>query len=273
MISYAGILLEQPPPELIAWIEAEADPRWPQDFVPAAWPGPSLLRFDGPLQWPKFPVRINTLFWPAGAARFAVGYYLTDLAGATAIRKKAFFNDAHPPAAAWTPRDLVINDGVTKRTISLYCLPFRPLQQITLSDKKRTPTGFYLLTLVDDRYLWWTRQGVITISAGVTTWAALYAQFATLLGITLTVDTVPAAYLTPPADLAAQYDPLPVLLDTAAWSVNQRLVRDPVTGFCRMWNADSSVAQHKLNTATLGQVKPLPVTKEAGGVFLLGDGT
>jgi hypothetical protein len=82
-----------------------------------------------------------------------------------------------------------------------------------------------LLTLVDERFYWWFKSAEIEVTGGTTTWAELYAAIGTALGITITADEVPAAYLKPPTALTSRHDALPVLLDAVASSVGQRVVR------------------------------------------------
>ncbi len=139
-------------------------------------------------------------------------------------------------------------------------LPPRPLTQ--------TPDGpnLWLLTLVDDRYFWWFKGAVLSITAGTTTWSQLYADLATALGVTIDVDTIPSAYLKPDADLALSYESLPTILDVVSFSVGQRIVRQ-LDGTVRAWNAAAA------RDAVTTQLDALPVTaKLAGGVYSLGLG-
>lgn len=272
MILYGDVQLDQPTDEAAAWIAENIDPRWPFDFVEKAWPGPGLAFLDGPLQWLRRPVRINSLTWPTGASRFSIGYFLADYDQVTRLRALSY-----PNASTWQPLPMLIQDGDNSQLITyLYMLPPRPLQQITVANRVgdrvthgTTPTAVYLLTLVDDRYLYWFRPGKLTVDEGITTWAQLYEQIAILLSITLVVDVVPAAYLFPPVDFALQYEPLPLILDAMGFSVNQTFVRQ-IDGTCRMWNATASVAQQAANMATIGFPPLNLINKQAGGTFQIG---
>jgi hypothetical protein len=190
---------------------AEHPPEEVCEFAPRFVPGVGL----GSLPWvaprPPGPVRVGKLYWPWGAQRPAVGHYLTTTDDLTTIREAVY-----PTTTTVVTGDLVLDDGTASVTAPLWMLPPRPLGQVG------SDNGLWLLTLVDDRFWWWTKAATV---AAQSTWAALYEEIEDALGVTITVDTVPAAYLTPPADLAGRYAALPVLLDAVAASVGQRVVR------------------------------------------------
>jgi hypothetical protein len=160
---------------------------------------------------PPEPLCLNRLVWPRDAARWASAHFVVSSSQLDAIRQQVyvsgnytaqvlqFDDDAHDPVAP-----------------SMWLLPARPLYQIP------NRTGAWLLSLVDDRFWWWRRAAVIVPS----TWAQLYADIGAALGVVITADTVPAAYLTPTNDFAASYEYLPPLLDAVAQAVGQKIVRD-----------------------------------------------
>src|SRR5579859_2083492 len=241
MLSYCGIhltmLSEGQKAEIASWL----DPQWMLLFATKNWPGLDLtnMGFRGSL--PVQPVKMNSLYWPRDASRFAVGYFAADEKQLADIRTYLENNEDEGP--------FVIADGVNSITTTLSMLPARPLQRVT------GLPGLYLLTLVDERFFWWTRGGDYTFQPGVTTWLQLYASLATALGLTLTTsppfglgtmtaDAPSANYLFPGEDFAdalayqLAYLPggtpaiantgllsLPVLLDAAAFSCGQRIVR------------------------------------------------
>lgn len=270
MISFADIPLIHAPPDLVEWIGKAIPPTEIWQFSERAWPGPGLTHLDGPPRWPQRPVRLNTLFWPRGAGRFSIGNFLADQTALDLIRA-AVFVDPLTLLPAWQPDTLVMADGDVEIRTDLYLLPARPLSQIVQADD--SVSGLFLLTLVDERYLWYYRAASIAVVEGGTTWESLYESIATALDITLAVDTIPAAYLSPGDELTQRYKSLPLLLDTVGLCVNQRLVR-ALDGTCRMWNADASVTQQTLNLATLFDADlataGTPVDKHAGGTFALG---
>lgn len=212
MLFYAGVPLPLATAEIADWVRDRIDPSWLVEWTERTWPGHQLEHVGWRGFWRPGPVRLGVLTWPVGAARFAVGHYLADEVAVAAVRQKGV-RDGKPQ-----PLDLVIADGRPGRavTVPLYALPPRPLDRVAAG-----VPGLYLLTLVDDRYYWWYKSGVI----GGDSWTAVYASIGTLLGVKVEADAVADAYRTPPVDLLAAYRPLPVLFDAVAYSVGHRVVR------------------------------------------------
>lgn len=226
MISYAGIPLNVATDEVAAWVSINIPVESVVEFAPRLSPGPGLagVPFAPPL--PPGPVRVGRLHWPVGASRFAVGHYVVSTPRLDAIR-----NAVYPSATGYVAGDLVLDGGNgPKVTAPMWLLPPRPLAQVG------DAPGMWLLTLVDERYFWWRKATSVAAQA---TWEDLYAAVGTALGVTITVDTIPAAYLAPPADLAGRYAALPVLLDGIAASVGQRIVRH-FAGYVTAQNAGSA---------------------------------
>lgn len=219
MISYAGVLLSLNPVNLTdpvglsAWIRDKLDPEEVMEGILRGWPGKGLdhLGWYGVLR--RRRIDVGTLRWPWSASRFAIGHFLADNDQLAAIRQLVYQN------GSYSPQPLIISDGVTAMTASLWMLAPRPLAQD--SDGL---SGLWLLTLVDIRYFWWYRAAQINVAEGSTTWADLYQQIAVALGITLTADPIADAYLLPTAALTTAYRALPILLDVVAAAVGQRIV-------------------------------------------------
>jgi hypothetical protein len=218
MISYAGVPLTEPSPALRAWAEAAVRPAELYEFAARAWPGAERLN------WPDFPgwhppVRLGHLFWPAGASRWAVGHFVASSAQLAAVKAAAVSGTYGDFRAA----DLVLDDGANSLTTSLWLLPPRPLAQ--------TPGGpdGYLLTLVDERFFWWTLQKAFAVLEGTTTWADVFAlpgaAWAAPWTTAVTADAVPSAYLAPSGEFGLYYLALPRLLDAAALSAGLRVAR------------------------------------------------
>jgi hypothetical protein len=252
MLSYAGVNLTAPSGEQIAWGADNLSWDWLPEWVERVWPGKGLTRLGFGLHWPKGPIRLGSLVWPTGAQRFAHFHGIADSDSLAQIRAQVY------AGGGYQAQPLVISDGVTVVSPSLWMLPPRPLSQVA------GPVGRWLLTLTDSRLFWWSRAAAITVTGGTTTWQDLYASLASALGITLAVDPIPAAYLMPPPDLATQYEALPPLLDAAAYSVGQRIVYG-LDGTARAWNATSSLSQLAAN---LGAGWPV----QAGGQMALTPG-
>jgi hypothetical protein len=265
MISYASVLLGLPTPEQRGFINQYLDFAHLADLSRPAWPSRNLV--DLPFAWlgRQTPHEINSLYWPVGAAKWAVGYYFaTDL-------ELASIRTAIQPASLSTtfvPAPLVIADGVSSVTTELYMLPPRPMVQnfatppVPGSPLPTWLNGLWLITLVDDRYRWWLRSADLDPPTGSTQWADYFQNVATALNITLTTDAIPAAYLNPPVDLMSRYDYLPIVLDAMAASVGMRVVRQ----------LNGSVYVQNATTAKAAWTTGVALAKVAGGQMLL-DGT
>lgn len=248
MLKYADVLLLEPPESLRSWIAQNIDVAELWQFTTFWWPGKNLSHL--PFRPPAIPrkVELNTLWWPTGASRFAVGWFLADQPILDAIRAYVYEDPTETTEGQsreddYRAADLVIDDGYSSVTAEMWMLPPVPLQQ-TGAD------GFYLVPLVDERYFWWYRAAAISVDGGTTTWEQLYADIADALGIALDVDAVEAAYLTPSATLGTQYESLPLLLDAVAYSTGRRIVRD-LDGTVRAWNPASSLTQAALSIAAV----------------------
>ncbi len=256
MITLGGVALLHVTDALRTWVEQNIDPALMPEFSTRHWPGKNLthLPFRPSLIPPA--IRLNSLYWPTGASRFAVGHFLCDEARLADLRDVVY--PVEDSVLGYDAADLTISDGTNSVTASMWMLPPRPLADCG-------ENGLYLLTLVDERYFWWSKATALSVTGGTTTWATLYASIATALGITLTVDDVAAAYLKPPASLGTKYEALPIVLDAVAYCVGQRIVRQ-LDGTVRAWNADESLA-----ACDAWLADDLPELKKlAGGVLKLG---
>lgn len=209
MISYAGVELDQSTPEIEEWVEHNIPSRSLYEEGVHYWSGRGTSSV--PVEWemPTRPVRVNSLFWPRGARRWAVGHFLVTGDKLATIRQRVFANNSY------AKKPLVMDDGIGgKVTTDLWMLPARPLVQDNL----------YLITLVDDRFFWWFEYYTLTVSEGVTTWANVISAISGNVG-TITSDSIHADYLKPGPDLGGDYLSVPVLLDRVAFNVGQRVIR------------------------------------------------
>ena len=240
-VSFAGVPLPVLSPDSFAGIDHFLDPRWILEFAVRTWPDSVPTAFQGYL--PTQPVKPGSLYWPQGAARFALGHYFATQPQLDAIR------------AAGGTGSLVISDGVNSISPTMSMLAARPLERaITATSGSPAPSGLYLLTLTDDRFRWWFAAGSTAVDGVTTTWAGLYAQIATALGITLTADTVNSTYLIPPSTLTQAYPPLPIFLDGVAFAVGQRIVRR-LDGTVAALNATSGQSVLATNLALALRIK------------------
>lgn len=251
MIQYAGVDLLEAPDSLREWVRANIDPSDLPPYTTHWWPGKNLSHLPFRPPAPPRKIELNTLWWPTGASRFAVGWYLADEGLLTSIRDVT----ESPLGSDHAASNLVLDDGTDSVTVSMWMLPAIPLQQIGAD-------GLYLLPLVDERYFWWQKGAEITVLGGTTTWAQLYTAIATGLDISITLDAVESAYLRPHAELTTRYDSLPLLLDAVAYSTGRRIVRT-MAGTVRAWKPANALAQQ---TTSLAAVED----KLAGGELAFG---
>lgn len=216
MISYAGVSLCAP--ERAALAEVSADLDWDRllDFERDLRPGSATLTWSHSGALRDRPRKLQTLYWPRGASRWARGYFLATDAQLEQIRQAVYGGPDGYRAAT-----LKLTDG-TGRAVEtdLWMLPPRPCHQIPGQKQ------LWILTLVDDRYYWWQESAAVSVSEGSTTWSELYAAVGSALGVDITVDPdIPDEYLTPARPLAADNESLPLLLDTVAYQTGRRIVR------------------------------------------------
>ena len=191
LVTYAGIPLGAATYEQARLIAAYIPLSDVASPVVPDWPGRAVMGTMRPDRLPDREVwrRLGTLWWPVGASRFAIGHFIATQEQVAAMR---------PLAARGKALPLRISDGSNNITTNLWLLPPRPLSGIP---------GLYLCSFADDRLWWWQRAAAITVTAGTTTWAELYTDLGIALGVTITPDTINAAYLMPTADLSSRYDP------------------------------------------------------------------
>ncbi len=253
MLSYAGVQLRSDSAAL-AVAEARLSLADLKDWAYKTWPGKAaacgwdwIASFERPVY--------NRLTWPVGASRFAFAYVIASdvmLNGVGGIRSQA----AHS-------LPLVMDDGNTGRkiTASMFMLPPRPLGFCNTGGDQ------WLLTLVDSRFFWWDVAYDFAPSfadpSSPPSWAVLIGQYGTALGVSISMDAVPAAYLNPPPMFGASYDFIPPLLDAACEAVGLKLVV----------RLDGTVRAESANTANgvyAGNVT-LSNPLAAGGQFLTTD--
>ena len=249
MLSYAGVILDLPLPGDVPGLFEFLSPTGFTEFLVRTWPGPEMEALGFSAAIPSKPFSLGSLYWPVGAARFAVAHYLVTTPVLDAIRATCYQPSNAP---GLVPMPLVIADGQSTVTANLFMLPPRPLALVTPS----TP-GLFLLTLCDQRFYWWFRTGQIIVTGGTTEWASdvtiggttypsVYSQISSALGVTITVDTIGSEYLLPGLALNDNYRALPVLLDSVAASVGHKIVCD-LSGNVRSMNAGTSQTIYQSN--------------------------
>jgi hypothetical protein len=197
-------------------IAAEEPPKSPQDRLARRYP----------LYQPR--VRIGDWHYPVGASRWGVFRGLATSSQAKAMLAATL--GAATPFAGIQPGGTLAMSAqslgpgpATGYSLSspMYLLPPRPM-----AEHGGKYDGLYLITLVDERWLW--RRHPITLAVNQqTTWLGLLQTIANTLGIALSAATPPAAYGQPEPDsqLWSAYQTAPVLLDAVACTLGLVAVR------------------------------------------------
>jgi len=167
-------------------------------------------------------VLLGRLSWPWGASRFSVGHYLVSGKNLDLIRQKATANNAFNKLKLHIASE---NSSQFKIKTDMYMLPARPLFDVLPRDRS-VEQSLHLLTLVDERFFWWRKASNIAVTGGTTTWANMFSNIATALGITITTDTIDSDYLKPPQGLVSNHRYLPLLLDACCESVGHRFIHN-----------------------------------------------
>jgi hypothetical protein len=244
-LSYAGVDLIVPTTELCEWIERNISPRDVYEWAYRAWPGFNLTGLAFP-EWMRRPsIKLNTLWWPTGASRWAVGHFLCTESQLRDIRPLVVNNSTHTPARTFPVSSIsgdpqqatlsIDSDPLTSAGVAtgtnfistdMFLMPPRPLSQFL---NVPSLNGHYLLTLVDDRYYWWScSTGNMTITEGTTAWSDVFTTLQDQLGLSqspFTIDTVSSDYLKPSRTFGQPYEAVPIILDSAAYNVGMRVVR------------------------------------------------
>ena len=194
---------------------------------------------------------IGKLVWPSGAAQFAHAHFLVDDAHLSDIRDLAYSSNNNSPLELYITSG---SDSSHEISADMYMLAPRPISQASGNN------CLWLLTLVDDRYWWWYKTGTVTVNEGTTTWATLYSTIASLLDISITVDTIDPKFLKPTRRFNLKNESLPTVLDAVAFSVGQRIVRG-YDGTVRARNYTEGQTAFNSNLTTYS------LRKSLGGLF------
>lgn len=187
-------------------------------------PTVAKYRRRGGFSVPNYPppptrFRINSLYWPTGASRWAICYVMVD--GETLAGIRGDTNDFTDAAY------LTLNDGASEDNqgiaAPMFGLAPRRINCVPDLDDKE---NLYILPLVDERWFWqFKHMGEIDKPDDVTTWAQLYSWIATRLGISLSAETVSSDYDEPEkVEIERWHDNPAMMLDAVAHSVGHRIL-------------------------------------------------
>lgn len=218
-VSYAGVALPLATPALEAWAEYVHPPDVFKEYNAWNYDGFGLTHLPLPTLPEPPPFKLDCLHWPTGATRPAWFHCVVNNSKLEEIR--AAVGDP------LTPQDLTVYDGrgsgatAKTRTAAMYLLPPRPISQFG-ADGPNGEEDLYLVTLTDVRFfLQWRRADIPETPAS---WTNLFAALAAAADVTLTPDTVAAAYGTPSAKWVGYDRPTAALLDAAAETVGHKVV-------------------------------------------------
>lgn len=229
-ILYAGqnLLLEDPACDLQRWVErylSVNDLRlWGADSL-ALSDSQRNPRRDGAykvslpqVNWPEPPrLKLNSLWWPSGATRWARGLFMADGDAMQAIQQNLVGGAA----------ELTIDDGDLSAT-------FNHILLLTPHRLNGSPVDdLWLLPVVDVRWAWQFKE--VTLSeAQVSTWGNLMLYLSAALGVSAYYGAADAAYLAPnPKEFTRAGANPAALLEAAVWSTGRRV---------SVWN-DNEAAQ------------------------------
>lgn len=232
-IKFAGIPLLEPPPALQKFID---------DFLPfeeahlfgvqsaslaserkGTSGEKSVLRGIGLPNYPPPPrLKLNTLYWPTGASRWARGVFVTTGENVDKIVEKL---EALRSVGGAESLVITDDDDKEKRTITAK-MRLLPPQPITTSSKPETEeTTLWLLPLVDARFFWqWRPTGDLTVN-NATTWTGLISTLASALGVTIDDDDIDSDYQQPDhEECHRDQENAATLLDAVLHSIGHRLI-------------------------------------------------
>jgi hypothetical protein len=205
----------------------QADPVWKVEDHSGSLGPLSGLGLTCANDTPPPNLKINQLYWPTGASRWARGYFLVDAEGAGAAGIAKILDEITDVDGETVAKELRADFDPTGADVFATDMFMLPPRAIFGTKTKNDFAPLYLIPLVDARYFWQFKDiGDIDLTT-VTSWDTLFSAFDTQLGITLTIDdAIESVYLKPDIDelLNRNYENAAQLLDAATLSVGRRIV-------------------------------------------------
>jgi len=177
----------------------------------------------GALALPNYPAeprfKLNTLYWPTGATRWAYIHCL-----ATDVIRNAITEALSGSAE---PRTLSIGDGIERQMdVEMYMLTPKPITSMDLPEDS-TSENLWLLTFVDERWFWQFKTiGDLDLGEDAS-WQDLISAVSGKIGSsTVGASAVDASYQSPNLCLLAKEEAnVAAVIDAIAGSIGRRFVR------------------------------------------------
>ena len=258
-ISFAGQDFVLDDPVVNEWVNRHIPLEDLRETLPvrSPWPSKNLAGVAYPL-WPDPPrFRIGTYFYPAGASRWSEFHGLASTSAVNKMKAACFPSGATAAAgkfqfvcdpSAYDSGDTLATGGIST---NLYMLPPRPLAAFGGSYD-----DLWLVTLVDERYLWQFKAGGKQILSSASTWDGFITSLEAYLGITVNGNPVSSTYGIPSEDSAlySLYENPAVLLDAVAANVGCVIARkfDGTYSLVSPTSSNTSVTSNRPATLRVG---------------------
>ncbi len=177
------------------------------------------------------PVRLNSLYWPTGAARWATFFALTTAEDGATIQEIYKAAAATAGSASSQLPLLILNDGTTTLEVEMHALSPRV---VTVAGADGEPRQLWILPLVDDRWFW-QFQHVGDDEVNLNT-------IQSAIGRTISVTAPAADYVEPDwLELNRSSENAALLIDAFAHGFGQRFVRRlDATNLLLTWSQSSA---------------------------------
>lgn len=178
------------------------------------------------------PVRLNSLYWPTGAARWATFFALCDAETGAAIQEIYKAAAAQASSQSTVIPKLILNDGETTLEIEMHLLSPR-IVTVAPAEGEQVAKQLWILPLVDDRWFW----QFMNVGDGEVNLTTIQAA----LGRTINVTAPAADYVEPDwLELNRSSENAAVLIDAFAHGFGQRFVRRfDATNYLLTWSQSS----------------------------------
>jgi hypothetical protein len=207
-------------------------------WLRSSWPGNGLLGLTYPTGYRnENSWKLNRFYWPTGASRWAYGHFLCGSDGVAEIIGKAYSDTGE-----YNPIPFALGNPETNGEelfTDVFLLPPTPLSGIR--GLKGQAQSLYLLSIVDERWLWWQQDTGNLKIENDTSWIRLYQSLWDMLTVVdFKFDAVPVPYLSPSSAFQLAYQPIPPVLDAIAFNIGHKITIN-FDGSVESRNAENSL--------------------------------